>query len=126
MRIENDDSYFTVTQNTQLVCFLHQAKLPLGKRNLPVSLVRNSGDVDLFPPHVSASVSRDDVITSLVSAVILLFSPEIRVLCGWLCDSLVTAWRLTGPAHSPRLLRPLQAGQPSPDTGAHSSSGNNE
>ena len=52
MRIEYNYSDFTVTENTQFIGFLHQAEFSLGERHLPVSLVRDSGDVDFLPPHI--------------------------------------------------------------------------
>ena len=58
MRIKDDYSDFTVTKNTEFIGFLHQAEFSLGERHLPVSLVRDSGDVDFFPPHVINCLSK--------------------------------------------------------------------
>ena len=37
--VEDDHCYLAVTQNTQLVSFLHQAELSLGEGDLPVPFV---------------------------------------------------------------------------------------
>ena len=44
MRVEDDDGDLAVTEDTQLVGFLHQPKLPLGEGDLSVPLVRDPLD----------------------------------------------------------------------------------
>ena len=51
MRVEDDDGDLTVAENTQLVGFLHQTKLPLGEGDLPVPLVGDPLDGDLLATH---------------------------------------------------------------------------
>ncbi len=51
MRVENDNGDFAIAQHAQLVGLLHQAELPFGKGYLAIPLVRNLGDLDLFPSH---------------------------------------------------------------------------
>ena len=48
---EDYESDLTVTENTQLVGFLHQTKLPLGEGDLPVPLVGDPLDGDLLATH---------------------------------------------------------------------------
>ena len=50
-RIEDDERYFTVAQDTQFVGLLHQAELSFGERHLTVAFVRDFRDLNLFPSH---------------------------------------------------------------------------
>lgn len=49
--VEDDQGDLAVTEHTQLIGLLHQAKLALRKRHLPVPLVRDPGYLYFFPPH---------------------------------------------------------------------------
>ena len=54
LRVEDDNCYLTVTEDTQLVRLLHQAELPLGEGHLSVPLVGNPSDGDLLSTHLDS------------------------------------------------------------------------
>lgn len=49
--VENDECYFTVTQHTEFIGFLHQSELSLCKSDLPVPLIHYACDLYFLPPH---------------------------------------------------------------------------
>lgn len=49
--VEDDEGYFTVTENTQLVGLLHQTKLSLHESHLSVPFIHDPSDLNLLPPH---------------------------------------------------------------------------
>lgn len=49
--VENDECYFTVTEHTEFIGFLHQSKLSLCKSNLSVPLIHYACDLYFLSPH---------------------------------------------------------------------------
>lgn len=51
VRIEDDEAYLAVAEDTQLHGLLHQAEAALLERHLTVTLVQNSLDLNLLATH---------------------------------------------------------------------------